>query len=172
MSAHASSLCKSGCARPAAPAGPPRDPPHLFLLFQVRRWPSGRCQYQYSGPQNPEGDYACDRDSGVHKLSGGSGTPGPPGHCVSPRARLGRGRAGFEPPGQGRATAMLGLHLYIGVGHTVSTRRVQRSLIPSLSPSHCPRPCGSVEKESWVWRAGGLPLLVLAGTAFLSVMRN
>ncbi|KAM6257168.1 protein mono-ADP-ribosyltransferase PARP6 isoform 3-T3 [Porphyrio hochstetteri] len=64
--------------------GLPRLRPRLHpLLLRVRRWPSGRRQYQYSGPQNPEGDHACDRDSGVHKLSG-SGDP-PPGPLLPHR---------------------------------------------------------------------------------------
>lgn len=125
MSAPASSLCKSQAAPTSlAPMGHPWDTPLLPLLpSQVRRWPSGRCQYQYSGPQNPEGDHACDRDSGVHKLSGGSGDP--PGAERRPRVRPGKDERVLSFPGRAETGAdASGSTLYIGVKHPASTRRV------------------------------------------------
>ncbi|XP_052664777.1 protein mono-ADP-ribosyltransferase PARP6 isoform X2 [Harpia harpyja] len=111
------------------------------LLLCVRRWPSGRRQYQYSGPQNPEGDNACDRDSGVHKLSGGRDTSPPPGTPPGAEQRP-PGEAGEKDervlslPGRADTGADAGSStLYIGVKHPVSTRRVQRSLVPSPSRS-------------------------------------
>ncbi|XP_075753651.1 protein mono-ADP-ribosyltransferase PARP6 isoform X1 [Pelodiscus sinensis] len=94
-----------GSAEAREHLGVPSLRPRLHpLLLRVRRRTGRRRQYQHSGPQDPEGDHARDRNSGLHKLRGRRSCTFPAGAARHRRARLPKDTTGFR-----KATGPAGL---------------------------------------------------------------